>query len=147
MVYTPPRKLTWQWKTHHLKMYFLLNMWVFQCLLVFTGVNHHQKTTTNLVGTLGFLTPNVFGGIYLNPKKSYQKTYILSRFGRLLGEIYFFFPGTSDKSVANLRFFLMPFRRPRIRPILKESCSDFTHDPGIGIRSLWRLLLLIFRSR
>ena len=31
--------LTWQWKTHHLKMYFLLNMEIFQpVMLVFRGV-------------------------------------------------------------------------------------------------------------
>ena len=52
-------------------MYFLLNMWVFQSHVSFQGCkspseNHHQFG----IGTLGFLTPNVFGGIYLNPKKS-----------------------------------------------------------------------------
>ena len=35
----PPRKLTWQWKIHHLKMYFLLNMGIFQpAMLVFGSV-------------------------------------------------------------------------------------------------------------
>ena len=27
----PPGKLTWQWKTHYLKMYFLLKIGIFQC--------------------------------------------------------------------------------------------------------------------
>ena len=33
----PPRKRTWQWNIHHLKMYFLLNMGIFQCHLSFQG--------------------------------------------------------------------------------------------------------------
>ena len=33
----PPRKLTWQWKIHHLKIYFLLNMGIFQCHVSFQG--------------------------------------------------------------------------------------------------------------
>ena len=37
--YYPPRNLTWQWKIHHLKMYFLLKMEIFQChSLVSRGV-------------------------------------------------------------------------------------------------------------
>ena len=32
-----PRKLTWQWKIYHLKMYFLLNMWIFQGNVSFQG--------------------------------------------------------------------------------------------------------------
>ena len=36
--YPPPRKLTWQWNIHHLKMYFLLKMGIFQnVILVFRG--------------------------------------------------------------------------------------------------------------
>ena len=35
----PPRKLTWQWKVHRLKMYFLLKMVIFQCNVSFWGVN------------------------------------------------------------------------------------------------------------
>ena len=34
--YHPP-KLTWQWKIHHLKMYLLLNMGIFQCHVSFQG--------------------------------------------------------------------------------------------------------------
>ena len=33
----PPKKLTWQWKIHHLKMYFLLKMGIFQCHVSFQG--------------------------------------------------------------------------------------------------------------
>ena len=32
-----PRKQTWQWNIHHLKMYFLLNMGIFQCHGSFQG--------------------------------------------------------------------------------------------------------------
>ena len=32
-----PRKLTWQWNIHHLKMYFLVNMGIFQCHVSFQG--------------------------------------------------------------------------------------------------------------
>ena len=32
---TLPRKLIWQWKIHHLKMYFLLKMEIFQCHVSF----------------------------------------------------------------------------------------------------------------
>ncbi len=35
----PPRKLTWQWKIHHLKMYFLLKMVILQCHVSFQGCN------------------------------------------------------------------------------------------------------------
>ena len=36
-----PRKLTWQWKTHHLKMYFLwLKMEMFQCHVSFQGCSN-----------------------------------------------------------------------------------------------------------
>ena len=31
------KKLTWQWKIHHLKMYFLLKMGIFQCHVSFQG--------------------------------------------------------------------------------------------------------------
>ena len=31
------KKLTWQWKIHHLKMYFLLKMGIFQCNVSFQG--------------------------------------------------------------------------------------------------------------
>ena len=33
-------KLTWQWKIHHLKMYLLLNMGVFQCHVSFQGCTY-----------------------------------------------------------------------------------------------------------
>ena len=33
----PSGKLTWQWKLHHLKMYFLLKMGIFQCHVSFLG--------------------------------------------------------------------------------------------------------------
>ncbi len=33
----PSRKLRWQWKIHHLKMYFLLKMGIFQCHVSFQG--------------------------------------------------------------------------------------------------------------
>ena len=33
------RKLTWLWKTHHLKMYFLLQIGIFQCRVSFQGCN------------------------------------------------------------------------------------------------------------
>ena len=33
-----PRKLTWQWKIHHLKMYFLLKMGISNVMLVCRGV-------------------------------------------------------------------------------------------------------------
>ena len=32
---TPPKELTLPWKIHHLKMYFLLNMGIFQCHVSF----------------------------------------------------------------------------------------------------------------
>ena len=34
-----PRKLTWQWEIHHLKMYFLLKLGIFQCHVSFQGCN------------------------------------------------------------------------------------------------------------
>ena len=34
-----PKNLTWQWKIHHLKMYFLLKMVIFQCHLSFQWCN------------------------------------------------------------------------------------------------------------
>ena len=34
----PPRKLTWQWKINHLKIYFLLKMGMFHCHVYFLGV-------------------------------------------------------------------------------------------------------------
>ena len=34
-----PWKLTWQWRIHHLKMYFLLNIVIFQCHVSFQGCN------------------------------------------------------------------------------------------------------------
>ena len=37
-----PRKLTWQSKTHHLKMYFLLNMGIFQRHFSFQGCNKNR---------------------------------------------------------------------------------------------------------
>ena len=37
MFLLPPRKLTWQWKLHHVKMYFLLKMGIFQCHVSFHG--------------------------------------------------------------------------------------------------------------
>ena len=37
LVDVPARKLTWQWNIHHLKMYFLLNMVIFQCHVSFQG--------------------------------------------------------------------------------------------------------------
>ena len=36
---TVPRKLTWQWIIHHLKMHFLLKMEIFQCHVSFQGCN------------------------------------------------------------------------------------------------------------
>ena len=33
----PKKKLTWQWNIHHLKMYFLLNIGIFQCHVSFHG--------------------------------------------------------------------------------------------------------------
>ena len=33
-----PWKLTWQWKIHHLKMYFLLKIGIFQCHVSFQGI-------------------------------------------------------------------------------------------------------------
>ena len=39
--YPPPGKLTWQWKIHVLKMYFILRMVIFQCHLSFQGCNLH----------------------------------------------------------------------------------------------------------
>ena len=33
-----PKKLTWQWKIHHLKKYFLLKTWISNAMLVFRGV-------------------------------------------------------------------------------------------------------------
>ena len=36
-----PRKPKWQWKIHHLKMYFLLKMGIFQCHVSFQGCNFH----------------------------------------------------------------------------------------------------------
>ena len=35
------RKLKWQWKIHHLKIYFLLNMGIFQCHVTFQGCIFH----------------------------------------------------------------------------------------------------------
>ena len=35
----PAWKLTWQWKIHHLKMYFLLKMGIFRCYVSFQGCN------------------------------------------------------------------------------------------------------------
>ena len=54
-----PRKLTWHWKIHHLKMYFLLKMWILHCHASFregtfgfqkrTAVNfQHGSTSTSL---------------------------------------------------------------------------------------------------
>ncbi len=37
VIYSPPRKLAWQWKIHHLKLYFLLKMGMFQCHVSFQG--------------------------------------------------------------------------------------------------------------
>ena len=37
LIYIPPRKLTWQWKIHYLKMYFPLKMVIFQCHVSFQG--------------------------------------------------------------------------------------------------------------
>ena len=34
-----PWKLTWQWRIHHLKMYFLVKMVIFQCHVSFQGCN------------------------------------------------------------------------------------------------------------
>ena len=44
-VHIPPWKLTWPWKIHHLKMYFLLKMVIFQCYVRFQGCNRktHPK--------------------------------------------------------------------------------------------------------
>ena len=36
-VYIPFGTLTWQWKIHHLKMYFPLNIGIFQCHVSFQG--------------------------------------------------------------------------------------------------------------
>jgi len=37
LINVPTRKLTWQWKTHHLKMYFLVKIDIFQCHARFQG--------------------------------------------------------------------------------------------------------------
>ncbi len=37
-------KLTRQWKIHHLKMYFLLNMGIFQCHVSFPGCNSFNRS-------------------------------------------------------------------------------------------------------
>ena len=64
-----PRKPTWQWKIHHLKMCFLLKMEIFQCHVSFQGCNqllfkcpHHVEVPKNrstpkaaqLPGSLGW---------------------------------------------------------------------------------------------
>ena len=39
-----PWKLTWQWKIHHLKMYFLLNIGICQCHVSFQGCITRSET-------------------------------------------------------------------------------------------------------
>ena len=51
--YLPPRKLTWQWKILHLKMYFLLNMGIFQHHVSFQGsMLNFRKLNPPLVSPL-----------------------------------------------------------------------------------------------
>ena len=38
-----PRKLTWQWTIHHLKMHFLLKIGIFQCHVSFQGCSYSFK--------------------------------------------------------------------------------------------------------
>ena len=49
----PPRKLTWQWKIHHLKMYFLLNMGIFQCHVSFQGCRWFLLQLIHFYNSLG----------------------------------------------------------------------------------------------
>ena len=53
----PSRKLTWQWRIHHLKMYFLLKMVIFQCHVSFRGCKNTGRfgtTTSTLFKTRSF---------------------------------------------------------------------------------------------
>ena len=48
----PPIKLTWQWKIHHQKMYFLLKIGIFRCHVSFQGCNQFSpKNEWMLVAT------------------------------------------------------------------------------------------------
>ena len=40
----PPRKLTWQWTIHHLKMYFRFRIWIFQCHVSFQGCTYSYSS-------------------------------------------------------------------------------------------------------
>ena len=53
----PSRKLTWQCRIHHLKMYFLLKMVIFQCHVSFRGCKNTGRfgtTTSTLFKTRSF---------------------------------------------------------------------------------------------
>ena len=50
--YLPPRKVTWQWKIHHLKMYFLLNMEILHGCLSFLECILCQNLTTIYLSAL-----------------------------------------------------------------------------------------------
>ncbi len=49
----PPGKLTWQWKIHHLKRYFLLKIVIFQCHVSFRGCNWSTWTSQSTWGSPG----------------------------------------------------------------------------------------------
>ena len=81
-----PWKLTWQYKTHHLKMYFLFNMGIFHCHVSFLGVRffskNHSEPKKNVVIFLCFTKTQIskLAGMPTALKQRSQKK------GDLLGE-------------------------------------------------------------
>ena len=101
----PPKNKTWQWKIHHLNMYFLLNMGIFQpVMLVFRGGGVHFCHWIFSVGLPG-LRGTFFGALRSHQKEKMPRKITQPQcatrwfFGgffflgvrRSLGEIGFFF--------------------------------------------------------